>query len=166
MRFISLVSLVVFSLSGALAAQPDANTFLLGNRDIAVGRDALDAAEARSADSNTYRSYSKPADNVVLVREHDATSHEPNWSVALVDDEKAEEHYKRYYSATEGDAGETKRAAGESPNVRNPRGLFERASRCGQFCGRSRDCTVDPRCPLCAHVQGNTRWQLSCQARG
>lgn len=47
---------------------------------------------------------------------------------------------------------------------RNPGALFERASRCGQFCSNSADCT-DPTCPLCAHSNGACEWQKSCRAR-
>lgn len=85
MRAVRFVSLMLPSLSGALAAQATVDTFWFENRDLVVGRDALHAAEARSVDSNTYRVYSKPFGNVVLGREHDATSHEPRWSVAFVD---------------------------------------------------------------------------------
>lgn len=47
---------------------------------------------------------------------------------------------------------------------RNEGALFERASRCGQFCSNSAGCT-DPRCPLCAHSNGACEWQKSCRAR-
>ncbi|KAL1882966.1 hypothetical protein Daus18300_000604 [Diaporthe australafricana] len=46
----------------------------------------------------------------------------------------------------------------------DPGALFARASRCGQFCSNSADCT-DPTCPLCAHSNGACEWQKSCRAR-
>lgn len=68
--------------------------------------------------------------------------------------------------ATSKSAASCKRAFEEftSLNARHPHGIFERASRCGQFCSKSADCT-DPRCPLCAHSNGACEWQKSCRAR-
>lgn len=64
-----------------------------------------------------------------------------------------------------GSSDSCKRAFEElSLNVRNPHGIFERASRCGQFCSNSAQCT-DPACPLCAHSNGACEWQKSCRAR-
>ncbi|KAF2818347.1 hypothetical protein CC86DRAFT_158227 [Ophiobolus disseminans] len=49
-----------------------------------------------------------------------------------------------------------------SPPKKRDINVFERASRCYQFCARSYSCTVDRRCRRCQYVGGLCRWQLWC----
>jgi hypothetical protein len=48
------------------------------------------------------------------------------------------------------------------PPVKREADLFERASRCSQFCARGSSCTVDRRCRACRYVMGLCRWQKWC----
>lgn len=159
---------------GLVACATDAETFLSQHPDIQVGRDALAKAEA-SHGPDTFGVVNKPVDNIVLYQEFDANTNERISAVALVDDNKAEEYYKtynrdgdakgqvmkRYDAAGTGGAGKCGRAVGEP----EPKALFARASRCGQFCARGHSCTADARCPSCRYVGGNCQHQLSCQPR-
>lgn len=147
-----------------------AEEFFAQRSDVLVGRDALSDARANIQTENTYTVYEKPSNNVVLVQDFDADTHDRLFSVALVDDANAEAYYEKYK-----DTSEEKRSDDEDLSARDScrRGvdpdsaplIFERASRCSQFCGRSRDCTGDARCPLCVYVGGNCRWQLRCRPR-
>ncbi|GAO16613.1 uncharacterized protein UV8b_01478 [Ustilaginoidea virens] len=156
--------------AAAAASASEAEVFLAENPHVQVGREALAEAEA-SAGPNTFSVVNKPAGNVVMVQEYDADTHKLVYAVALVDDAKAEQYYKKHNKG--GDVkgkvmkryGSSAERCGRSEAADEPRVIFERASRCGQFCSRSPSCTAQRRCPSCRYVGGNCRHQLSCQPR-
>lgn len=171
----ALLALVASFYIGLGAAATEAETFLAENPDVQVGREALAKAEA-GIGPNTFGVVNKPVDNIVMLQEFDADSNERIFAVALIDDEKAEKYYKennkdgdvqgqimkRYdTSSVEAD----KKKCGRAVDANEPRFIFERAPRCGQFCSRSPSCTGDRRCPSCRYVGGRCRHQLSCQRR-
>ncbi|KAG6028873.1 hypothetical protein E4U41_000549 [Claviceps citrina] len=159
---------------GLGAAATEAEEFLAKNPDIQVGREALEKAEA-GIGPNTFGVVNKPVSNMVMLQEFDADTNERVFAVALIDDEKAEQYYrennrdgeipgqimKRYDASAAPDRGRCGRAV----DANEPRFIFERAPRCGQFCSRSPSCTGDRRCPSCRYVGGRCRHQLSCQRR-
>lgn len=168
-----LVTLALSLSIGLATGTSEAETFLAEHRDIQVGREALTRAEAELG-PHTFGVVNKPVSNIVLVQEFDADTNERIFAVALVDDEKAESYYQKYnrdgdtkgevmkrYDTTGSDATKCGRAV----DAAEPRAIFARASRCGQFCARSHSCTADARCPSCRYVGGRCRHQLSCQPR-
>jgi hypothetical protein len=163
MRFTNSISLILamaLYLHGGRTSNTGADKFLAEHTEVSVGRDALNKAQAGVKGGNTFTVVNKPVSNMVMVQEFDADTNERLFVVALIDDQKAEEYYQKYNQ----DSGIGLKCGGvedEGPN----HFLFERASRCGQFCGRGDDCTVDQRCPACRYVGGNCHWQLNCVAR-
>ncbi|EGX87641.1 hypothetical protein CCM_09602 [Cordyceps militaris CM01] len=155
MKFSSqaLTMLAVIALHVGLAASStESDVFLAQHPDIQVGRDALVKAEA-AAGPDSFSIVNKPADGVVLYQHFDPDTHERVSAVALVDDKEAETYYKTYNKDGDAKGAVMKRfdaAVGKcSRSEQVPRGLFPRASRCGQFCSRGHSCTVDRRCPAC-----------------
>ncbi|PHH90663.1 hypothetical protein CDD83_2990 [Cordyceps sp. RAO-2017] len=169
----ALATLAISLFVGFAASATEAETFLAENPDVQVGRDALDKAEA-NVGPHTFGVVTKPAENVVMLQEYDAETNERLFAVALVNDEKAEKYYKennkdgdlkgqvmKRYDAT----GQAANKCGRAVDPAEPRFIFKRASRCGQFCARSHSCTAERRCPSCRYVGGRCRHQLSCQPR-
>lgn len=154
------------------ASNTDSDKFLAEHTDVAVGRDALDKAQASVEGGNTFSVINKPISNIVMVQEFNADTNERLFAVALVNDEKAEEYYRKNNQDGDESGSVQKRCCGRnSPRCDRAEDegpshlLFERASGCYQFCGRGPDCTADARCPRCAYVGGNCQWQLRCRSR-
>ncbi|CAH0019583.1 unnamed protein product, partial [Clonostachys rhizophaga] len=139
-------------LHGGRTSNTGADKFLAEHTEVSVGRDALNKAQAGVKGGNTFTVVNKPVSNMVMVQEFDADTNERLFVVALIDDQKAEEYYQEYNQ----DSGIGLKCGGaedEGPN----HFLFERASRCGQFCGRGDDCTVDQRCPACRYRETSSK---------
>ena len=159
MRFTPYITLLTF-VPGFLAQEVTSAEYLASNPDMAVGRAAFDEAREAVIDGDNYMSISRPAESVVVVQQFNGTTDAMLYEVALVNDARAEEYYEKYVK-DDSVMEPSKKKCPRAPAL----AIFERASRCGQFCGRSNDCTADERCPLCAHAPGRCRWQLQCQPR-
>lgn len=164
---LALAAAAVYMQVGA-AAKTAAEEFLAANPHVLVGRDALAKAEA-SVGENTYSIVNKPSSDIVMIQEFDADTNVRLFAVALVNDEKAETYYKEHNQDAK-DASFHKRCSecrppfcGRTVDVGTSH-LFQRESRCGQFCARGPSCTGDPDCPKCRYVGGNCNYQLSCQS--
>ncbi|KAG6301973.1 hypothetical protein E4U09_004149 [Claviceps aff. purpurea] len=170
----ALFALAAFVHIGISTAVTEVEEFLAKNSDIQVGREALGKAEA-SIGPNTFGIVNKPMSNIVMLQQFDGDTNERIFAVALIDDEKAEEYYKKnnidgevqgqVMKRYDVSATPDKKKCGRAVAANEPRFIFERAARCGQFCSRSFSCTVEARCPTCRYVGGNCRHQLSCQSR-
>ncbi|KAL7940342.1 hypothetical protein V8C42DRAFT_243986 [Trichoderma barbatum] len=101
----------------------DAQTFLAAHPEVLVGRDALreERAKIGGDDANTFAIYNKPVSNIVLVQEFDADTKERVFAVALVDDEQADEYYRKYEDKDE----PSDQSSGDA--MQPHRFLFERA---------------------------------------
>ncbi|KAG6067642.1 hypothetical protein E4U32_003234 [Claviceps aff. humidiphila group G2b] len=116
-----------------------ANTFLQANPELLVGRDALEEAEKKFGD-DTFSIVNKPLPNIVLFQHFNPDTLERLFAVALVDDQKAEEYYKKN-NQDEGDGQEDTEScpdcgAGSSRvRVRGPeRFLYARMETCQEQC--------------------------------
>lgn len=76
------------------ADQAELNAFLASHPEILIGRAALDKEEKNAGD-DTFSIVNKPLSNVVLVQYFDADTLKRLFAVALVNDQKAEDYYKR-----------------------------------------------------------------------
>lgn len=137
---------------------------------VPTGRAALNNARAKIHDNDTFTTYQKPADNVVLIQEFNSTTNDRLYGVALVDDKGAEYYYDQF---VQNDPGGNKKCSTDcrkdyeckvATNVGSGYSIHPLVSRCSQFCGRGYDC-VDERCPRCVYVGGNCLWQLRCRPR-
>ncbi|OAA72435.1 protein transport protein sec22 [Cordyceps fumosorosea ARSEF 2679] len=156
----SVKALATLALSlhvGLAACATAAEEFLAQHPDIQVGRAALTAAEATHG-PDTFGIVNKPVANVVLYQEFNADTHDRISAVALVDDAEAEAYYNKYNKDGDAVGKVMKRfearaddASASKCKREEPRDLFARAARCGQFCSRSFSCTVDARCPSCKY---------------
>ncbi|KAL7940590.1 hypothetical protein V8C42DRAFT_356139 [Trichoderma barbatum] len=61
-----------------------------------IGCSVKRVAKVGGDDANTFATYNKPVSNIVLVQKFDADTKERVFAVALVDDEQAEEYYRKY----------------------------------------------------------------------
>ncbi|TFA97781.1 hypothetical protein CCMA1212_010465 [Trichoderma ghanense] len=75
---------------------------------VPTGRAALDNARAKIHGNDTFTTYQKPADNIVLIQEFNGTTNNRLYGVALVDDHEAEYYYDQFIQT---DAGGNKKCA-------------------------------------------------------
>ncbi|KJZ73731.1 hypothetical protein HIM_06849 [Hirsutella minnesotensis 3608] len=125
----------------AMSDQTTAEAFLAAHPEVLVGRAALDQAE-RDAGDDTFSIVNKPLANVVLVQHFHPDTLERLFAVALVDDQRAEDYYKRQNQ--DGDADDEEEDAKGCPKcgagkaraaVHGPdRFLYRRMETCREAC--------------------------------
>jgi hypothetical protein len=76
------------------------DTFLSAHPEIQVGRAAFESLQSAHVGGDSFSIINKPFENMVLYQEFDADTRERIYVVALIDDQKALDNYKR-------DCGET-----------------------------------------------------------
>ncbi|KAL8377641.1 hypothetical protein RB595_008366 [Gaeumannomyces hyphopodioides] len=140
----------------AHASQPDEHNIL-------YGRDALDKARAQVRAADTYSGYFQPRGDLVFVRDYDAATGAPLFTAALHNDARSLEESRNVRRHV---AARSPRNAARSPNMKSLPVIFDRASRCGQYCSNGAQCTVSPNCRRCVHANrikpsGND-WQKVC----
>ncbi|KAL7940343.1 hypothetical protein V8C42DRAFT_243994 [Trichoderma barbatum] len=164
-HIMNLLLMSAVGLRCCLADQTDAQKHL---QVVPTGRAALDNARAKVHGNDTFTTYQKPEDNVVLIQEFNATTNDRLYGVALIDDQEAEYYYDQF---VQNDLGGNKKCSTDchkdyecesAANVGSGCSIYTLVSRCSQFCGRGYDC-VDVRCPRCVYVGGNCLWQLRCR---
>lgn len=147
-HFLHLLLTSAFGSRAILADKAGTEAYLASHTEITIGRDALKDARAKIQGEHTFTIYQKPIENVVLIQEFDASTNERLYAVALIDDQQAEDYYKKHAKPINEKAPVQKRCSecgGGGPHCDRAvdvdmdpgRALFERASRCRQFCGRS-----------------------------
>ncbi|KAL9489822.1 hypothetical protein ACSS6W_002099 [Trichoderma asperelloides] len=89
----NVLFMLAVGLHCCLAEQTDEQEHL---QAVPTGRAALDNARAKIHDNDTFTTYQKPADNVVLIQEFNSTTNDRLYGVALVDDKGAEYYYDQF----------------------------------------------------------------------
>ncbi|PHH90662.1 hypothetical protein CDD83_2989 [Cordyceps sp. RAO-2017] len=123
-------------------SQTEADAFLAAHPEILVGRDALDKAEKEAGD-DTFSIVNKPLSNVVLVQHFNPDTLQRLFAVALVNDQKAEDYYKKQNQDDEDDEEDSKgcpacgagsnRAASKGPD----RFVYKRMVTCSESCPKA-----------------------------